>query len=96
MTQQMKALIQLHDGYSGTQTGPDITDMSPFLEHGTVAVPTLEKGKALIKVHLAAVNHPTFISSKANTDSRVSKVYLQDLKAWARLLRAIPHWLANG
>ncbi|WP_108815614.1 zinc-binding dehydrogenase [Loktanella sp. Alg231-35] len=53
---QMKALIQLHDGYSRTQTGPNITDLAPFLAQDEVAVPTPGDGQALIKVDLAAVN----------------------------------------
>lgn len=52
----MRALIQLHDGYANTQTGPDIDDMAPFVALHEVPVPTPGKGQALIKVHLAAVN----------------------------------------
>lgn len=53
---EMRALMQLHDGYAGTQTGPDITDFAPFLALDTIPVPTPDAGQALIKVHLAAVN----------------------------------------
>ncbi|MEO0929125.1 MAG: zinc-binding dehydrogenase [Pseudomonadota bacterium] len=53
---QMKALVQLHDGYADTQTGPDITDMTPFVALQNVATPEPGDGQALIKVHLAAVN----------------------------------------
>ena len=53
---EMQALVQLGDGYSGTQTGPDIDDLSPYLEFRTVPVPEVGKGQALVKVHLAAVN----------------------------------------
>ncbi len=58
MTQpnEMRALIQTQDGYAGTQTGPDITDLTPFLADQTIPVPTPGEGQALIKVHLAAVN----------------------------------------
>lgn len=52
----MKALIQLHDGYAGTQTGPALDDMTPFVALQDVPVPVPGKGQALIKVHLAAVN----------------------------------------
>lgn len=52
----MRALIQLHDGYSGTQTGPAIDDMAPFLALRDVPLPVPGRGQALIKVHLAAVN----------------------------------------
>lgn len=53
---KMKALIQLHDGYSNTQTGPGIDDLTPFVALQDVPVPTPGEGQALIKVHLAAVN----------------------------------------
>ncbi len=52
----MKALIQLHDGYAGTQTGPNITDMTPFVDLQDVPVPSPGAGQVVIKVHLAAVN----------------------------------------
>ncbi len=52
----MKALVQLHDGYAGTQTGPNIDDMSPFLALQYIPVPNPGEGQAVIKVHLAAVN----------------------------------------
>jgi NADPH:quinone reductase-like Zn-dependent oxidoreductase len=52
----MKALIQIHDGYADTQTGPQIADLSPFVALQTVPLPTPGKGQALIRVHLAAVN----------------------------------------
>ncbi|WP_341368232.1 alcohol dehydrogenase catalytic domain-containing protein [Yoonia sp. BS5-3] len=53
---QMQALVQRHDGYANTQTGPMIDDLSPLLTHQTIPVPTPGPGQALIKVHLAAVN----------------------------------------
>lgn len=53
---QMHALIQLHDGYASTQTGPDIQDLSPFVALQQIDVPRPGPGEALIKVHLAAVN----------------------------------------
>lgn len=52
----MRSLIQLHDGYAATQSGPQIDDLAPFLTFADVALPTPGKGQALIKVHLAAVN----------------------------------------
>jgi len=53
---EMRALVQLHDGYAATQTGPNIADLAPFLAHQSGPVPEPGKGQALIKVHLAAVN----------------------------------------
>ncbi|SFS21110.1 zinc-binding dehydrogenase [Yoonia litorea] len=54
--QTMQALVQLHDGYASTQTGPQIDDLTPFLRYATISVPEVGKGQALIKVDLAAVN----------------------------------------
>ncbi|PJI93076.1 NADPH:quinone reductase-like Zn-dependent oxidoreductase [Yoonia maricola] len=53
---KMNALVQLHDGYAATQTGPNIADLTPFVAHQTTAVPQPGDGQALIKVHMAAVN----------------------------------------
>ena len=52
----MNALVQLHDGYANTQTGPMVDGLAPFLAHQTIPVPTPGEGQALIKVRLAAVN----------------------------------------
>ena len=52
----MQALVQLGDGYAGTQTGPMVSDLTPFLELRPVPLPEVGKGQALVKVHLAAVN----------------------------------------
>lgn len=52
----MKALVQLHDGYATTQTGPSVDDLAPFVAARDIPVPQPGKGQALIKVHLAAVN----------------------------------------
>lgn len=52
----MNALVQLHDGYANTQTGPMIDDLTPFLADQMIPVPTPGDGQALIKVRLAAVN----------------------------------------
>jgi NADPH:quinone reductase-like Zn-dependent oxidoreductase len=52
----MNALVQLHDGYAETHTGPDIADLAPFVAYERTNVPTPDAGQALIKVHLAAIN----------------------------------------
>lgn len=56
LPETMRALVQLHDGYSGTAEGPAIDTLEPYLEYREVPVPQVGKGQALIKVHLAAVN----------------------------------------
>lgn len=53
---EMRALVQTQDGYAGTQTGPNIADLTPFLADQMLPVPKPGAGQALIKVHLAAVN----------------------------------------
>lgn len=52
----MNALVQLHEGYAATRTGPVIEDMTPWVAHQETPVPAPGPGQALIKVHLAAVN----------------------------------------
>ena len=56
LPETMKALVQLHDGFAGTQTGPSIDDLQPYLGLEEVPVPTPGPGQALVKVHLAGVN----------------------------------------
>lgn len=53
---QMRALVQLHDGYANTQTGPNVDDLAPFVALRDIPVPTPGPGQAVIKVQLAAVN----------------------------------------
>ncbi|MEL6598199.1 MAG: zinc-binding dehydrogenase [Pseudomonadota bacterium] len=53
---EMTALIQLHEGYSGSREGPAIESLDPYLRFGTTAVPTPGDGQVLIKVGLAGVN----------------------------------------
>ncbi|SES92498.1 zinc-binding dehydrogenase [Oceanicella actignis] len=54
--QTMKAVVQLHDGYSGTATGPTLDDAAPFLELREIPVPQPAEGQVLIKVAMASVN----------------------------------------
>jgi NADPH:quinone reductase-like Zn-dependent oxidoreductase len=56
LPQMMRALVQVQDGYAGTQTGPALADAAPFLALRDIPVPSPGKGQALIKVKLAAVN----------------------------------------
>ncbi|QIK40104.1 alcohol dehydrogenase catalytic domain-containing protein [Pontivivens nitratireducens] len=52
----MQALVQLHDGYSGTQEGPSIDTLELYLEAREVPVPQPQADQVVIKVDLAAVN----------------------------------------
>ncbi|PUB18465.1 zinc-binding dehydrogenase [Yoonia sediminilitoris] len=52
----MKAMVQLHSGYADSHTGPNLSDLSPYLALRDIALPVPAAGQALIKVHLAAVN----------------------------------------
>ncbi len=53
---KMTALIQSHDGYSGTQSGPSMESLAPYLSRETIPLPKPGEDQALIRVHLAAVN----------------------------------------
>ncbi len=53
---RMKAVVQLHEGYSGTATGPSLDDARPFVELREVDVPQPAEGQVLIKVRMASVN----------------------------------------
>jgi NADPH:quinone reductase-like Zn-dependent oxidoreductase len=52
----MLALIQKHDGYSGSSTGPVIDTLDPYLEAGEIPLPDLKEGQVLIRLSMAAVN----------------------------------------
>ena len=54
--QSMFALIQKHDGYSGTSEGPHIETLDPYLEATEIAVPALNDGQVLIKLRMASIN----------------------------------------
>ena len=53
---KMFALVQKHDGYSGTSEGPSILSCEPWLEPVTIDVPKLQEGQVLIKIAMASVN----------------------------------------
>lgn len=52
----MKALVLKHDGYSGTQEGPDISTLDPYLTYQDMEIPEPVKGQVLIKVALGNIN----------------------------------------
>ena len=52
----MNALVQLHDGYSGTQTGITFDSMEPFIDRRELPVPQIAEGQVLIRVRLANIN----------------------------------------
>lgn len=52
----MFAVTQTHDGYSGTATGPHISDAAQWLSGGEIPVPTPGPGQVLIRLRAASVN----------------------------------------
>jgi NADPH:quinone reductase-like Zn-dependent oxidoreductase len=52
----MRAVVLKHDGYSGTMTGPTITDASEWLVDAELPVPTPGPGQVLIRLRTASVN----------------------------------------
>lgn len=52
----MQALVQLHEGYSPTATGPYIDSLEPYLEAREIPVPKPAQGQVLIKLRAASVN----------------------------------------
>jgi NADPH:quinone reductase-like Zn-dependent oxidoreductase len=52
----MHALLQKHDGYSGTQTGIVFDTMQPYIELAEIAVPDMRDGQVLIRTRLANIN----------------------------------------
>ncbi len=56
LPQTMFATILKHDGYSGTASGPAITDAAEWLEPAEVPVPQPGPGQVLIKLRTASVN----------------------------------------
>ncbi|PZV33645.1 zinc-binding dehydrogenase [Mesorhizobium kowhaii] len=53
---EMKALLLVGDGYTRTPSGSVLEAMEPYLEPGSIAVPTLGPTQVLIKVSLASIN----------------------------------------
>lgn len=52
----MFAVVQTHDGYSGSTTGPTLTDAADWLAEAEVAVPQPGPGQVLIRLRTASVN----------------------------------------
>ncbi|MER8463577.1 zinc-binding dehydrogenase [Mesorhizobium sp. M1409] len=53
---EMKALLLVGDGYTRTPSGSMLEAMEPYLEPGSIAVPTPGPTQVLIKVSLASIN----------------------------------------
>lgn len=53
---EMKALLLVGDGYTKTPTGSVLEAMEPYLQPGSIAVPTPGSTQVLIKVSLASIN----------------------------------------
>ncbi|RJT38933.1 NADH oxidoreductase [Mesorhizobium waimense] len=53
---EMKALLLVGDGYTRTPSASALEAMEPYLEQGTIAVPTPGPTQVLIKVSLASIN----------------------------------------
>ena len=53
---EMKALLLVGDGYTRTPSGSVLEAMEPYLEPGSIAVPTPGPTQVLIKVGLASIN----------------------------------------
>ena len=56
MTQTMRALLLKNDGYSRTPSGSVLEAMDPYVEYGTIDVPSPGPSQVLVKVSLASVN----------------------------------------
>ena len=53
---EMKALLLVGDGYTRTPSGSVLEAMEPYLQPGSIAVPTPGPTQVLIKVSLASIN----------------------------------------
>ncbi len=53
---QTFALVQKHDGYSGTAEGPHIESLDLYLDEATIDLPKLNDGQVLIKMAMASIN----------------------------------------
>ena len=56
MTQTMRALLLKNDGYSRTPSGSVLEAMDPYVEYGTIDVPSPGPSQVLVKVSLASIN----------------------------------------
>lgn len=53
---EMFALLQKHDGFSGTSEGPHVGQLDLYLEAATIRVPELKGGQVLIQMRMASIN----------------------------------------
>ncbi len=56
LPEKMQALVLRHDGFSGTQEGPALDSLDPYLEAREIDVPQPGPGQALIRVIRATIN----------------------------------------
>ncbi|GGH24858.1 NADPH:quinone reductase [Cribrihabitans marinus] len=56
LPETMLALVQRHDGYSDTATGPAIEDAAQWLEAREIARPEPGPGQVLVRLRMASVN----------------------------------------
>ncbi len=56
LPETMRAVVQLEDGYSGTNTGPAIADAALYLRDDTLAVPQPAADQVLIRMQASVVN----------------------------------------
>ncbi|MCR9134419.1 MAG: zinc-binding dehydrogenase [Alphaproteobacteria bacterium] len=53
---EMFALVQKHDGYSGTSEGPQIDRLDRYIEATTLPTPEPADGQVLVKMRMASIN----------------------------------------
>lgn len=53
---EMKALLLKHDGYASVPSGTVLEAMEPYVEYGSISVPSPKPTQLLVKVALASIN----------------------------------------